>query len=80
MRSKLRPLVAPAYLLLCIILGGSVQGVWANFALQLIGLAILVWVAVRPENLAPHDRLPLLLILLALLVVALQLIPLPPEV
>jgi len=80
MRSKLHPLVAPAYLLLCIILGGSVQGVWANFALQLIGLAILVWVAVRPENLAPHDRLPLLLILLALLVVALQLIPLPPEV
>jgi O-antigen ligase len=53
--------------------------VWANFALQLIGLAMLVWVAVRPENLAPHDRLPLLLILLALLVVALQLIPLPPE-
>jgi O-antigen ligase len=80
MRSKLRPLVAPAYLLLCIIFGGSVQGVWANFALQLIGLAMLVWVAVRPENLAPHDRLPLLLILLALLVVALQLIPLPPEV
>ena len=80
MRSKLRPLVAPAYLLLCIILGGSVQGVWANFALQLIGLAILVWVAERRENLAPHDRLPLLLILLALLVVALQLIPLPPEI
>ena len=80
MRSKLRPLVATAYLLLCIILGGSVQGVWANFALQLIGLAILVWVAERRENLAPHDRLPLLLILLALLVVALQLIPLPPEV
>ena len=53
---------------------------WANFALQLIGLAILVWVAERRENLAPHDRLPLLLILLALLVVALQLIPLPPEI
>jgi O-antigen ligase len=80
MRSKLRPLVAPAYLLLCIILGGSVQGVWANFALQLIGLAILVWVAARLEYLTPDDRLPLLLVLLALLVVALQLIPLPPEI
>ena len=80
MRSKLRPLVAPAYLLLCIILGGSVQGVWANFALQLIGLAMLVWVAARREYLVPHDLLPLLLIVLALLVVALQLIPLPPEI
>jgi O-antigen ligase len=80
MRSKLRPLVAPAYLLLCIIFGGSVQGVWANFALQLIGLAMLVWVAARREYLVPHDLLPLLLIVLALLVVALQLIPLPPEI
>jgi O-antigen ligase len=80
MRSKLRPLVAPAYLLLCIIFGGSVQGVWANFALQLIGLAMLVWVAARREYLVPHGLLPLLLIVLALLVVALQLIPLPPEI
>ena len=30
--------VAPAYLLACLILGGSAQGVWQNMVLQLLGL------------------------------------------
>lgn len=77
MKTNIRNFVAPAYLLLCIALGGSVQSVWGNFALQLIGLAILVWVAVRRQSLGSFDSAPLFLILIALLVVALQLIPLP---
>jgi len=79
MSRKLRNFVAPAYLLLCIVLGGSVQGIWSNFALQLIGVAILIWAVVRHQNPPRFDRLPLILVLLALLVAGLQLIPLPPE-
>jgi O-antigen ligase len=77
---KVRTLVAPAYLLLCIVLGGSAQGVWSNFALQLIGLGILVWLVLRRRSLGHFDRIPLVVILFALLIVALQLIPLPPEI
>lgn len=80
MTHKIRNLIAPVYLLLCIVLGGSVQGVWGNFALQLIGLGILVWAVAGRKGTGCFDRLPLILILLALLVVALQLIPLPPEI
>jgi O-antigen ligase len=78
MSRKLRNFVAPAYLLLCIVLGGSVQGIWSNFALQIIGVAILIWAVVRHQNPPRFDRLPLILVLLALLVAGLQLIPLPP--
>jgi O-antigen ligase len=80
MTRKVRNLIAPAYLLLCIVLGGSVQGIWGNFALQLIGLGILVWGAVRRRSLGSFDRMPLVVALCALLIVALQLIPLPPEI
>jgi O-antigen ligase len=80
MKTKIRNFVAPAYLLLCIALGGSVQSVWGNFALQLIGVVMLVWGAVRRRSLGSFDGTPLFLILLALLVIGLQLIPLPPGI
>ena len=71
--------VAPAYLFLCLILGGSAQGIWANMVLQLLGLVILGWAALAParEPLLPPARQLLVLAIIALAIVAFQLVPLP---
>jgi O-antigen ligase len=72
--------VIPAYILLCIVLGGSTQGYWGVAILHLLAIAIIAW------SLLTSERLPLsgpakglfaiagLIVLLPLL----QLIPLPP--
>jgi O-antigen ligase len=80
MVSRLREGIAPAYLFLCLILGGSAQGIWANMILQLVGIAILTWAALAPdeEPLLPPARQLLILALIAVALVALQLVPLPP--
>jgi O-antigen ligase len=77
-----RHLVAPAYLLACLILGGSAQGIWQNMVLQLAGLAIIAWAAatLRDEPLALPAKQLLLLGIAAIAVVALQMIPLPLSV
>lgn len=79
MRIKPRKFVAPVYLVACVVLGGSVQSAWANFALQLGGLAILVWAIARRRPIAASARLPYFIILIALVLIAVQLVPLPPE-
>lgn len=78
MSRKLGRLVAPVYLILCIVLGGSAQSVWGNFALQLIGLAILVWAIVRRRRLEESTRIPDILIVTALVIACLQLVPISP--
>jgi O-antigen ligase len=72
--------VVPAYLLLALLLGGSGQGVWANMVLQVLGVAIIGWAALAPkgEPLAPASRDFLVLAALAVLLLILQLAPLPP--
>ena len=72
MVSRLREGVAPAYLFLCLILGGSAQGIWANMILQLLGIALLAWAALAPaeEPLLPPARQLLILALLAVALVA----------
>lgn len=79
MAKRMRETVAPIYLLLCLLLGGSAQGVWGNMLLQLIGLAIIAWAAANrgEEALALPARQLLMLAAAAIAVVALQLIPLP---
>ena len=81
MASRLREGVAPAYLFACLILGGSGQGVWANMALQLLGLALIAWAALTtdPDKVTGEQRQLLWLILLALAIILVQLIPLPPD-
>ena len=81
MTSRLREGVAPTYLFACLILGGSGQGIWANMALQLLGLALIGWAALvpAPSPVAREERQLLWLVLLALTVVLVQLIPLPPD-
>jgi O-antigen ligase len=82
MGRRLREAVAPLYLVLCLILGGSAQGIWANMALQLLGIAILAWVALAPgeEPLLSPARQLLILAAVAIAVVALQLVPLPASI
>ena len=80
--TNLRQAVAPVYLFLCIVLGGSAQGIFSNLALQLAGVGILAW--------AFLTRLPLKnsrsarhlgwLASAAAALVLLQLIPLPPAI
>ena len=79
MASLLREAVVPAYIFLCLLLGGSVQGAWFNMTLQLAGLAMIAWSALASDERPPTRpaRMLLLIVLLALVVMAFQLIPLP---
>lgn len=71
--------IAPAYLLMCLVLGGSAQGVWTNALLQLVGVGLIAWAAAAPadEPLLRPARQLLWIFLLGLAVVGLQLVPLP---
>ena len=73
--------VAPLYLLACLVLGGSAQGIWQNMLLQLGGLGIIAWAAASTadEPLPKGARTLLLILLAGLAVVLLQLVPLPPS-
>lgn len=77
-----REAVGPVYLFACLILGGSAQGIWQNMILQLAGIALIAWAAAAPaeEPLLPSARRLLLLAIIAIAVVALQMVPLPPSV
>jgi O-antigen ligase len=74
-----RQLVAPLYLFACLLLGGSVQGIWSNMLLQVAGVLIIAWAAaVGPiEPLSRPARQLLWIAAAGLAVIALQLIPLP---
>ena len=78
--TRVKQAILPLYVLLCLCIGGSVQGIWANAILQLLGVAILAWAALAPEP-QPLSRAARQLLWLAgclLLLIAAQLIPLPP--
>jgi O-antigen ligase len=79
--SRTRSAVAPLYLFACLILGGSAQGVWQNMVLQLAGLLIIGWAAVAPpdESLPSAAKPLLLLAIAAVVVVALQAVPVPAD-
>ena len=81
MHSAAKGSVAPIYLLACLLLGGSAQGIWQNLLLQLAGLAIIVWAVGTADAPFPKRARTVLWILLSgLIVVALQLVPLPPSI
>ena len=79
MIGRIRPAVAPAYLFLCLLLGGSSQGVWGNAILQLLAVAIIAWALIerREEPLPRPSKQLLIIVILALLLAAIQLVPLP---
>ena len=82
MSRALKSLIAPAYLLACICWGGSAQAIWGNFALQVAGIAVLVFAAAdrRPAPFGGDGRTLTGLWIAALLLVLFQLIPTPPSV
>lgn len=83
MKHSLRLAIVPCYLGLCLLLGGaSAAGYWANMALQLLAIPIIAWAAAvkPPQPLSRPARQLIALLLLMLLVIALQLVPLPPAV
>lgn len=80
MTARLMRFALPAYLLLCLIIGGSAQGVWANLLLQLLAVAMLAALALRPDR-APAARSALPVLGAAFVALALaQLVPLPPPI
>lgn len=82
MTERLRQGIAPAYLFLCLLLGGSAQGIWQNMMLQLLGLLIIAWACwigvVGPIERQARDLVVLGAVGIA--VVLLQLVPLPAPV
>ncbi len=82
--TKSRPLrsaIVPAFLLACLLLGGSTRAEWPNMALQLAAIAILAWAALaspRAQSGLPGQTL-VRLALAMMALVALQLVPLPPS-
>lgn len=80
--SAWRQHVAPAYLLGCLLLGGSAQGAWPNAILRLAAIAILAWAAVMgsPEPMSRSVRRLWLLAGAMIVLVVAQLVPLPPAV
>lgn len=79
----LRIAIVPAFLLLCLVLGGaSAAGFWPNMGLQLAAILIIFWSLIVRRNtpIAPAGRQLLVLTALMLLVPLLQLVPLPPSI
>lgn len=77
-----RKAVAPAYLFLCLLLGGSAQGMWGNALLQILAVVIIGWTLLDDSGeTLPRAARPLIAIVGAgLLLVALQLVPLPAAI
>jgi O-antigen ligase len=79
----LRLSIVPAYLFLCLILGGaSAAGYWANMVLQLLALPLIAWAVIvrRGTPMPPAARQLVVGLFLLLLLIVAQLIPLPPSV
>ncbi len=78
--SKFRQAIAPAYLFACIVMGGSAQGMFSNLLLQLLGIAILCWalLASSPVRDSRPARQLGWIAVLAIALVLIQLVPLPP--
>ena len=80
MRLVLRSAVVPVYILLCIFLGGSGQGIWGVAALQFLAILIIGW-SLLARNRLPLTRSAKILFVIAgvtILLLVVQIIPLPP--
>ena len=82
MIAGIRLYVAPAYLFLCLLLGGSAQGVWGNAILRLLALFIISWALIekRDERTPAGIRHLLWIGGAGVLLALIQLIPLPPSI
>lgn len=81
MAARIGSWAAPLFLLACLLMGGSRQGYWTNLVLQLAAIALIAWALIAGRS--PEGRAPARLRaigLLALLLILLQLVPLPPSI
>ena len=78
--SKVKPAILPAYVFLCLLIGGSTQGIWAKAMLQVLAIAIIGWaILTREPQFVPVAAKRLLWIAGGIgLLFAIQLVPLPP--
>lgn len=78
----MRSAVVPAYLLLCIVLGGSVQGYWGVAILQILAIVIIGWslLAREPVRLPGAAKALFAIAGLTVVLAGVQLVPLPPAV
>ncbi|MBA3666252.1 MAG: O-antigen ligase family protein [Sphingomonas sp.] len=81
-REKLRAALGPTYLFFCLVLGGSVQGVWGATSLQLLAVLIIAWSFAEPgqTNLQRPMRQLGWLVVAAVTLFAVHLLPLPPAI
>lgn len=80
MKDRAAAWIGPGFLFACLILGGSAQGVWTNLFLQLSAIAILVFATLAGRGGEGRAQTRLWWIVAAsCAVVALQIVPLPPE-
>lgn len=77
----LRAAAPPAFLFLCLLLGGSRQSAWMNGTLQLAAVLLVGWAVVSSDlrRMPLSARYLLALVIGALALVVLQLLPLPPR-
>lgn len=83
MSHYLRLGLVPLYLALCLMLGGaSAAGYWANMVLQLLAIPLIFWALIvrRSTPMPAEGRSLLVLLCLALLLLGMHLLPLPPGV
>jgi O-antigen ligase len=72
--------IAPLYVFACLILGGSNHGIWLSAVLQIGAILVigLVITTMTSQRLTGASRSLFVLVVAALLLVLLQLVPLPP--
>lgn len=77
---RLRHLLIPAYVGLCLLIGGSAQGIAFNVFLQLLAIGLLAWAALtrRPSMVSGEARFLSWVIVGTAFLFLLQLVPLPP--
>lgn len=80
--NRARQAILPGYVLLCLLIGGSVQGMWGNAVLQLGAVGLLVWAALTsdPQTISRPARWLLAIVGGLLLLFVIQLLPLPPAI
>jgi O-antigen ligase len=82
MTANAAKLFVPAYVLLCLLLGGSNHGIWQTAFLQ-VGAVLLIGLLIATgtkQQLPSSARRLLFLIIGSILLVLLQLVPLPPAI
>lgn len=81
MRDKVHQALVPAYLFLCVVLGGSAQGVRGIMVLQLLAVVLIGYSLLRPAAPLPRAaRTLFILVGLLIILAAVQLVPLPPGI